>query len=253
MSERAGAVGTVDSAYDDELSEVYDLVYRGRGKDFATEAAAVARVVRERLPAAASLLDVACGTGEHLVHLREEFAEVAGLELSPGMLAAAERKLPGVDLHLGDMRRFRLGRSFDAVCCLFSSIGYMASAAELDAAVARMADHLRPGGVLVIDPWWFPERFLDGYVSDAVVRDGDRTVARIAQSVRVGDAVRQEAHYVVADRAGVRHFVNVQWVTLFARAEYLAAIDRAGCDGEYLDGDDPRALSGRGLFVGVRR
>ena len=47
--------------YGPELSQVYDLLYRGRGKQFPAEAAVVARVVRERRPDACIHVDGAFG------------------------------------------------------------------------------------------------------------------------------------------------------------------------------------------------
>ena len=41
------------------------------------------------------------------------------------MLGIARHRLPGVPLHLADMRDFDLPERFDAVTCLFSSIGYL--------------------------------------------------------------------------------------------------------------------------------
>src|SRR5207302_1516830 len=114
---------------------LYDLVYAAAGKDYAAEAAQAAALIRERAPAALTLLDVACGTGEHLRHLAGSFA-VEGVDADPAMLAEAHRKLPQTPLHEGDMRTLQLGRRFDAVTCLFSSVGYLRTAGELDAAVA---------------------------------------------------------------------------------------------------------------------
>lgn len=239
------------SMYGPELSKLYDLLYRGRGKDFPAEAAVVARVVHARKPDVVSLLDVGCGTGEHLVSLRSSFECVEGLELSAHMRAVAVDKLPEVPIHIGDMRRFELGQTFDAVCCLFSTIAYLTSKAELDAAVECMARHLSPGGVLVLEPWWFPQNFLDGYVSHAAVRGNGCTVVRVSHSRRSGDVVRQEAHFIVANSSGIRHIEDVQRLTLFTRRDYLTAFTHSGCTVEYLEGDD--ALSDRGLFVDIRR
>lgn len=252
MTGSGAVVELVDnSRYDERMSEVYDLVYRGRGKEYAGEAAAIAEIVRARRPSASSILDVACGTGEHLAALRSLFGHVEGLELSPHMRAVATAKLPGVTVTAGDMRRFELGWTFDAVCCLYSAVGYASSPAELNEATRRMALHLVPGGVLVVEPWWLPDRFIDGYVGDDVVRGDDTTVARVSQSRRSGDVVRQETHYVVAGPTGLRHFTHVQHLRLFTFEEYTTAFERAGCTVEHLD--DDRLLSGRGLFVGVKR
>jgi SAM-dependent methyltransferase len=150
--------------YDADLAEVYEaLLVDGQGKDYSAEARALTSLVRSRAPHAASLLDVACGTGAHLAHLRNSFDPVAGVEPSEPMRARAAVQLPGVPVYAGDMRTFDLGKTFDVVVCLFSSIGYVDGVDELERAVARMAAHLNPGGVLVLEPWFTPERWRDGY------------------------------------------------------------------------------------------
>lgn len=242
------------SAYRAPLSQVYDLVYLGRGKDFVGEAKLVADLVRTRRPGASSLLDVGCGTGEHLLTWRTMFTHVEGVDVSPDMLAVARAKLPGVPIHLGDMRDFDLGHTVDGICTLFSTLAYMPSTADLDAAVANLARHLTIGGVLVAEPWWFPERFLSGHIGHDVVREDGATVARVVRTTTVEGTAHLEAHYVVADQEGIRGFVHVQRFTLFDHADYRDAFQRAGCDVEYIPGPSTLATgTGRGLFVGVRR
>lgn len=235
--------------YDAELADVYDAMYAGRGKDYRAEAAEVAALVRQRHPAAGSLLDVACGTGTHLARFAELFEHVEGLELSPDMLGVAATRLPAVPLHKGDMRDFALGRTFDAVTCMFSSIAYMRDTGELREALAAMTAHLVPGGVLVIEPWWFPETFLPGYVAGDVVTAAGRTLARVSRTVLDGGASVMEAHYLVADaQTPVRHFSVTHVNTLFTREQYEEAFTAAGLAVEYLEGGP----SGRGLFAGTR-
>ncbi|MEU9164277.1 class I SAM-dependent methyltransferase [Streptomyces sp. NPDC048424] len=233
-------------------ADVYHDFYRGRGKDYRAEAAVVRELVEQRAavaPAAGSLLDVACGTGSHLAELSGFFAEAAGVDLSAPMLAVAARTNPGVPLTEGDMRDFRLGRTFTAVTCMFSSIGYLGTTGDLDAAVANLAGHLAPGGVLVVEPWWFPENFLPGWVGADVVQAGGRSIARVSHTVRAERASRMEVHYTVAaSDTGVEHFTDTHVMTLFERTEYEEAFRRAGLDVEYLRHE----LYGPGLFVATR-
>ncbi|AWI32196.1 MULTISPECIES: class I SAM-dependent methyltransferase [Streptomyces] len=238
-----------ETMYGTDLARVYDLVHRGRGKDYRAETEAVAAAARRHRPGAARLLDIACGTGGHLRHFADLFGHVEGLELSAPMAEAARRALPGVSVHPGDMRDFRLGTTFDVVTCMFGSIGYTASVAELRRALAVFARHLEPGGVAVVDPWWFPETFADGHVSADVVTVEGVTVSRLSHSARRGRASHMDVHFVVAEPgAGARHFVDTHIISLFSRSEYEEAFREAGFTVEYL----PEAPSGRGLFVGVR-
>lgn len=234
--------------YDSELAEIYDLVYDGRGKDYAAEAAEVVHLVLSRRPDASSLLDVACGTGAHLAHTRQSFSVVTGLELSEHMIAGAAARLPDVTVHQGDMRNFDLGRRFDAVMCMFSSVGYLEWADELDSTLKSFARHLTPGGVAVIEPWYFPEGFVEGYIARDLVASEKRVVARVSHSSRTGDRVPINVHYIVADEgAGIRHFTDRHNMSLFPRTRYEEAFQKAGFNVEYLSG----GRFGCGLFVGA--
>lgn len=237
--------------FQQNLAEVYDVIYRGRGKDYKTEAVEVAEHIRARRPDAESLLDVACGTGGHLVHLVEHFPHVEGLEYTGQMLSVAQRKLPGVRLHSGNMCDFELGRTFDVAISMFASIAYLRSVEQLNAAVTCIARHLTPGGVLVLEPWWFPEQFLEGYISTSTVRDEGQAVARISRTTRdtrTTHNVNMEIHFILANEAGMRHFTETQVLSLFSLEEHLAAFEQAGCTAEYIEGDP----FGCGLFVGVK-
>ncbi|MGH2738086.1 MAG: class I SAM-dependent methyltransferase [Actinomycetota bacterium] len=93
-------------------------------KDYPAEVHRLLSIVRERVPEAGSLLDVACGTGKHLELLRGHFDE-AGVDLDPDMIAPARDRLgEDVPLVVADMTELNLGRTFDVVTCLFSSMAY---------------------------------------------------------------------------------------------------------------------------------
>lgn len=234
-------------SYGPEFAEIYDVVYTSRGKDYRTESRQVAEAIRARRPGAASLLDVGCGTGEHLALMAGTFGRVEGLEVSEAMLAVARAKLPDVEFHRADMRTFDLGRRYDAITCLFAAIAHQRSVADLEATLERFAHHLEPGGVLVFDPWWFPERYIDGYVAGDVIEAGDgRTLARLSHSRREGDRSRMEVHYVIAGAdTGIHHFAETYYHNLFPRELYEKALAAAGFEFEFLDG----LMYGRGLFA----
>ncbi|MBT3072487.1 MULTISPECIES: trans-aconitate 2-methyltransferase [Streptomyces] len=239
--------------YGNDSAELYDLLHSARGKDFEGEAAAVAALVGDRKPDAASLLDIACGTGAHLARFAARFPHVEGVELSEPMLDLARARLPGVPLTLGDMRDFDLGRRFDAAVCLFGSLGYVDSADELDSALRSFARHLNPGGVLVVEPWWAPDTFTPGHVSaDVVEADGTR-VARVSHAslaTPAGDASLMRVHYVVAHPDhGIRHFAEDHVCRLFDSARYEAAFTAAGLAFERVESP----VSARGFLVGVRK
>lgn len=212
-------------------SHVYDLIYDAAGKDYATEAAALHDLIQARAPGAASLLDVACGTGGHLAHLRRWY-DVVGVDLDPGMLDMARRRLPDLEFIEGDMRSFRLDRKFDAVSCLFSSIGYMRSSHELDEAVATMVWHLQPGGVFIMDGWVRPDAWLvDSPVHVETASNETLTVARMSRSRREGNKTFVDMHHMIGSRAGIEYVVDRHELTLFEPGEYEESLRRVGLIG----------------------
>ena len=230
-----------------ESARYYDAIYSF--KDYAAESAWMAGLLeRHQRSPGRDLLDVACGTGEHLVHLRQRY-RVEGLDLDAAMLEAAGAKLPGTPFHLGDMLDFDLGRSFDVVVCLFSAIGYVRSVDRLSQAVATMARHVRLGGVLAIEPWFSPAQWQPGGVHALLVDQPDLKVARMNRSEPAVNRLSVlEFHYLIGDSAGVRYVTERHELGLFEEAEYRAAFEQAGLTPEA----DPEGPSGRGLYFAVR-
>jgi hypothetical protein len=154
-----------------------------------------------------------------------------------------------VRLHLADMTSFDMRRRFDAVVCLFSSIGYVGTLERLHAAIAAMAAHLNPGDVLIVEPWLEPDAWQDGHLSFLAVEEDDIKIARMARSETDGRlAVMAFEHLVLTHEKGVEHFVERHELALFTVAEYLEAFAAAGLDTEH----DHEGLIGRGLYTAVR-
>ena len=230
-------------------AEIYDLLYTGIGlKNFATEAAELNQIIRSECPGARTLLDIGCGTGALLAEMQRWY-EVAGVDLSPAMLAVARRRLPEVLLIEADMRTFDLGRTFDAVLCLFSSIGYMTEDGDMERAVGRMAAHVAPGGVLVVDGWLRPDAWVDGHHAEpAIASDENTTVVRLAFSRRDGTITTLDMHHLVRTRDGVEHFSELHRLRLISTADYVAAFEKAGLISHVA----PEYMPNRDRVIGIR-
>ena len=223
-------------------AEWYDRLYGS--KDYAGEAQRVIRLVDERLPEARTLLDVACGTGRHLEHLRGRF-QCQGLDVSAEQLQEARRQLPDLPFHLGDMRDAALGRVFDVVCCLFSAIGYMTTLADLARACATLARHARPGGLVLVEPWLEPQVWQEGKVHGLLIDEPELKVARVNTSRTRGRLAVLDLHHLVGTPAGTQHFLEHHELLLATREELRAALAAAGLETEY----ETPGLSGRGLWI----
>lgn len=226
-------------------ADIYDLVYSF--KDYESETERLHALIQERVPGASTLLDVACGTGKHLELFAHRY-EVEGIDLDEGLLDVARTRLGDVPLHAADMTSFSLGRTFDVVTCLFSSIGYVGTLERLNEAVRAMAAHLEPGGILVVEPWLTPEVWQVGRPHLLVVDEPDLKIARMNVSGREGRLAIMEFVYLVGGPDGIEHFTERHEAALFTDDEYRQAFSLAGLSVEH----DAEGPIGRGLYLGRR-
>ncbi len=229
-------------------AQYYDAIYLNQGKDYKAEAGKVDALIGQYKQAAGnSLLDVACGTGLHLLHLREKY-QVEGLDLDEKMLAVAREKLPGILFHHASMVDFRLEHTFDAITCLFGSIGYVKTLPRLEQSVANMTCHLQQGGVLIVEPWISPENWTPGKTYAQLVDQPELKIARMSISGGKGRQSIVDFHYLVATSEGIEHFTERHELGLFTDEEYTDAFRKAGLETIH----DPVGFTGRGLYIGIK-
>jgi ubiquinone/menaquinone biosynthesis C-methylase UbiE len=225
---------------------LYDAIYAG--KDYASASSVVTRAIRAVKPAAHSLLEIACGTGRYLEHFQKSFT-VEGLDINPDLLKQAAQRLPGCTFHLADMTGFDTGKTYDVVACLFSSIVYVQTVERLNMAVAAMVKHVAPGGLLLIEPFFPPDKYWTGHLVLNTTDLPDLKIAWTYVMQRRGNLGILDIHYMVTRPAGVETFSEVHELGLFADADYASAFRTNGLDFTY----DPVGAMGRGLYVAQRK
>lgn len=226
----------------EKSSRYYDAIYAF--KDYAQEAAKITALIRAEHPLAKTILDVACGTGEHARLLSRAFA-VDGLDLEPEFVRAARAKTPAGTFRVADMRSFDLQRRYDVVMCLFSSVGYLKDQEEVVAALRAFARHLAPGGVIVVEPWFTPGSWKVGMPGMVTVDQPDLKICRMHVSGRHGMVSMLQFHYLVATAAGVEQFEERHELTLYSVEEMLACFKAADLHASY----DAEGIFGRGLYI----
>ena len=165
------------------------------------------------------------------------------------MARIAAERCPEVPIHQGDMRELDcegLGGAFDVVTCLFSAIAYMPDRAELLEAVGSMKGCLKPGGVILVEPFLDPAEAIDGFMSALHVDEPSIKVTRMNVTRIRGNRLELDFHYLVAQESGVEHFSEAHELTLFTSEEYAGVFQEAGLAWSYQQG----GLCGRGLHIG---
>jgi len=229
-----------------KTAQYYDAIYSW--KDYVVETSTIKEIIKEQGSSEGNrLLDVACGTGMHMQYLVEDF-EVEGLDLDENLLALARNRVPGAVFHLGDMVDFDLGKRFDAVICLFSSIGYVRSKARLHRAISCMAKHLRTGGLLIVEPWLTPDIFITGSVHAMFIDEPELKIARMNTSSVKESISMLDMHYLIGTPDGTDHYVETHELGLFTVDEMKTAFKSADLKVTYQED----GLMGRGLYIGQR-
>lgn len=228
--------------------EVYDLIYSR--KDYKGGAEGFADIIKKYSKSGGgSVLEVACGTGTYMQYLSEHFT-VDGFDLSREQVDAAKKKLPKSRIIQADMLDFDMGEQYDGVLCVFSSIGHMSTKAELSKAIANIAEHTKPGGAVIIEPWYRKENFKQGeWLSfEIAASEGDLSVACMCLVSSEENHTHLEFHHMVGRPKSIDHFVEKHTMTMFTEAEFSDAFKKAGLEMEY----DPVGPSGRGLYMGMK-
>ncbi|GAA3946589.1 class I SAM-dependent methyltransferase [Allohahella marinimesophila] len=150
ISNRTTVDRSADSGLYADLSRYYDCFCAD--VDYAQQCAFTDRLFRAFGESRGQdLLDLACGTGQHLSHMAAKGFAVSGLDNSPAMLEAAGRRCPSATLILQDLANFDFTRRFDLITCFLYSMHYSHPSASLQRTLRLAFEALRPGGVLVFD------------------------------------------------------------------------------------------------------
>lgn len=107
------------------------------------------------LPAHATVLDMPCGPGRHLIHLAARGLRVTGVDRTQSYLDEARTRLSraglSAELIHADMRELVRPASFDAVLHLYSSFGYFDDPRDDQRLLRSMRESLRAGGCVVLE------------------------------------------------------------------------------------------------------
>jgi ubiquinone/menaquinone biosynthesis C-methylase UbiE len=131
-------------------------VFNALGKDYEKAFAGMtgqrdeAEWLAGELPPGARVIDVGCGTGRPVAEVLVGAGhQVTGYDVSPTMVEIARRQVPGARFEVGDLRTLTQPTAgWDAVVASYSLL--QLTRAQIDAALAKFADWLAPGGIFLL-------------------------------------------------------------------------------------------------------
>ena len=219
-------------------------------EEYRREAMHLAQVLRKAVnPKPRTVLELGSGGGNSAFHLKKRFAMTL-VDRSPRMLEVSRKLNPECDHIEGDMRRVRLGRTFDAVF-IHDAICHMTTERDLRAVLQTARDHCRPGGVALFAPDFVRETFAAG-TDQGGTDSGERSV-RFLQWIFDPDPTdttyvvdfailmrnRQGRARAVHDRHTLGLFPRATWLRLLRDSDLIPVVVH---DDEFRD-----------MFLGRRR
>jgi ubiquinone/menaquinone biosynthesis C-methylase UbiE len=149
---------SADPQFSAKYAECYDLLHTS--KTYGEEVDLVIGLASDALGhKPAHVLDLACGTGVHLVEFAQRGLSVHGNDLSSGMLERSERRLMAsgvVNYHLtlGPMQDVPAEQgSVELAAAFYTALGYLVDPVQLHRFFRHLHSILKPGGCFFADLW----------------------------------------------------------------------------------------------------
>lgn len=107
------------------------------------------------------ILDVGCGTGEHLSVLEKEKNFICyGLDKNKAMIKLAKKKLKQTKLCVSNLNNIKINQKFDVILCLFNTVYFTKTIKNFKQFVKKIYSLLNDGGVFIFDLSLYLERFV---------------------------------------------------------------------------------------------
>jgi ubiquinone/menaquinone biosynthesis C-methylase UbiE len=204
------------------FSKYYDHVYLEK-KNYQEEAKTVREIIKrfEKKPSTA-LLDVGCGTGEHLKYFSSDF-QCMGIDINRDMIEIAKKKVPNAEFKVANMMDFGLREMFDVIVCLFSSIGYGQNFNNLVRTLENFYKHLNEQGLAIVEPWIFKKDFIKGYAEITTYENEEIKFVRMATSKIEKSKWLIFMHYLIGEEGKIRHVQELHEMLAIDGPDYMKA------------------------------
>ena len=134
-----------------ELAEYYFSIEEG-GRNINNDVLLIKSILKDNIKP--SLLDLGCGTGEHLFHLNKLDVRCLGMDKSPDMLKIANLRFPdAAEFIWGDMSSFDYNQKFDIIISLFGSFNYMIDDNDVNRVLINTNRALKSKGMGLFEIW----------------------------------------------------------------------------------------------------
>ena len=100
-----------------------------------------------------TVLDLGCGTGEHVNALQSLGYEISGVDISEQMILTAKKRFSHCKFEEASLQKFKVTNKVDGIICMFGTFNYLIDNENVTASIKRIYDNLKPAGIAIFDIW----------------------------------------------------------------------------------------------------
>lgn len=203
-----------------EIAEYWDIIQETK-TDYQGEALSLHKIFQENK--IKSVLETACGTGSHLLHLARLGYECTGMDISDKMLEKAKKKfeLEGLasDFCVMDMGNIKVSKQYDAVICLYA-MTFLPETQDLERALKNIYEVLNFRGLVVfnvLNSEYKPSSSMPMSFSplDSIIDRGTIKIVRLNRAQRIKNKQKWDAVYLIEDEGKTSIHIQHNELTLF--------------------------------------
>lgn len=219
----------------------YDLIKSL--KEYQKEADQIIDTLKYFGISSGNILDLACGTGEHDKYIKSKF-QIDGLDLNKEFIEIARIKNPECIYYEENMIDFEINKTYDAIICLYGSIGYTKSLDNLSKMIACCKKHLKDNGLLIIEPWYNPDNWEVNVIHTTSVKSKSVSITRMSVGSEDGSI---NFHYLIGENGkGIEYFTEKYEFGLFTHKELMKILHKNKFDTIFME----HTFQKRGLYTG---
>jgi SAM-dependent methyltransferase len=150
-----------------------------------------------------SIVDLGCGSGEHVFALYQKGFEICGIDISDSMIDIAKKRYPDCNFQLADLQSYKIEKLVDAIMCMFGTFNYIIKDEDIINSLKNIRDNIHPKGILVLEIW----------NSSPVKKIKRKAIAPVSLS-KVGNVMikRNRGFRVANNSDGVDNLVEVNFI-----------------------------------------
>lgn len=180
------------------LSKYYDVLHNK--KDYLDETRFFTNLINKNKKSKGNrLLDVACGTGNHIFYFKKNF-KTEGVDLSKNLIKIAKEKNPAIRFKVADMRKLESKKKYDIITLLFSSIAYLKNENEIIKILRNFNKILENGGILIIETLYLKDSFKEIKNHVRKYSDNSSSIRRLLDSTIRNNVAKIRAKYLIKEK-----------------------------------------------------